>query len=530
MTAASLETRRIHRALLSVSDKGGLLELARALIQHGVEILSTGGTARTLREAGLAVTDVASLTGFPELLDGRVKTLHPVIHAGLLARRGQDDATLAEHGIAPIDLLIVNLYPFEATAARPGCTWTEAVEQIDIGGPAMLRAAAKNHADVTVTVDPTDYPELVSALAHGGTTAAQRRRLAVKAFAHTARYDGIVAGWLGAALARLEGETTPLTVPGVVGFGPAEPLRYGENPHQGAVLLPAEPRRVGTVAGATRLAGKALSYNNLLDADAAWDCLRPFAEPACVIVKHANPCGVAVASEPLEAYRAAHATDPLAAFGGVIALNRPLTAEVIGAILEQQFVELIIAPEVTQTALAAAARKPDLRILACGPARAAVLPELTWRSISGGLLLQEVDLGEEPVESGVTRVASRREPSAAEWANLRFAWRVCRAVKSNAIVYAAGLRTLGIGAGQPSRVDAARLAGQKAQDRGLALAGAVMASDAFLPFRDGLDTAAAAGIRAVIQPGGSLRDPEVIAAADEHDIAMVFTGQRHFRH
>jgi phosphoribosylaminoimidazolecarboxamide formyltransferase/IMP cyclohydrolase len=530
MTPTALDLRHIRRALLSVSDKVGLIDLARALLLHGVEILSTGGTARVLREAGVAVTDVTRVTGFPELLDGRVKTLHPVVHAGLLARRGRDDAALAEHGIEPIDLLVVNLYPFEDTVARPGCSWEQAVEQIDIGGPAMLRAAAKNHADVTVAVDPADYPELVASLARGGTTASQRRCLAVKAFAHTARYDGIVAGWLGAALASEEGAGVPITVPGVVGYGHALPLRYGENPHQAAVLLPAEPRLAGTVAGAPRLAGKALSYNNLLDADAAWDCLRAFAEPACVIVKHANPCGVALAADPLAAYRAAYAADPLSAFGGVIALNRTLTADILRAILDQQFAELILAPEVTQTALTEAARKPDLRILACGQPAPGATPEVTWRSISGGLLLQHADLGLEPVEPGSTRVVSRRSPDAMEWADLRFAWRVCRAVKSNAIVYAAGLCTLGIGAGQSSRVDAARLAAEKARDRGRDLAGAVMASDAFLPFRDGLDTAAAAGIRAVIQPGGSVRDPELIAAADEHGIAMVFTGQRHFRH
>ncbi|HAZ61134.1 MAG TPA: bifunctional phosphoribosylaminoimidazolecarboxamide formyltransferase/inosine monophosphate cyclohydrolase [Gammaproteobacteria bacterium] len=530
MSNPSTDPSRIRRALLSVSDKTGLGELARALVSHGVEILSTGGTARLLREAGLAVTDVASVTGFPEMLDGRVKTLHPFIHAGLLARRGQDDATLAQHGIEPIDLLVVNLYPFEATIAHPDCSWATAVEQIDIGGPAMLRAAAKNHADVTVVVDPADYPELVAALTAGGTHVGQRRRLAVKAFAHTARYDGIVAGWLGATLAAEGGQSAALTVPGVVGYGAAESLRYGENPHQAAVLLSATPRAPGTVAGAECLAGKALSYNNLLDADAAWDGLRPFTEPACVIVKHANPCGVALASDALAAYRAAYATDPLSAFGGVIAFNRPLTAELLQAILEQQFAEVILAPEVTEAALTLATRKPDLRILACGPHQARATPELNWRSISGGLLLQQADLGDEPVAPGLTRVVTRRQPDTAEWADLRFAWRVCRAVKSNAIVYAAGLRTLGIGAGQSSRVDATRLAAIKAGERGLALVGAVMASDAFLPFRDGLDAAAAAGIRAVIQPGGSVRDPEVIAAADEHDIAMVFTGQRHFRH
>jgi phosphoribosylaminoimidazolecarboxamide formyltransferase / IMP cyclohydrolase len=529
MPEASTDFRRVQRALLSVSEKSGVVDLARALHGHGVELLSTGGTAGLLREAGLPVVDVASVTGFPELLDGRVKTLHPAVHAGLLARRGQDDAVLAEHGIKPIDLLVVNLYPFEATVAQPGCTWERAVEQIDIGGPAMLRAAAKNHADVAVVVDPADYPLLLEAVANGGTAASLRRHLAVKVFGHTARYDGLVAGWLGT---RLEEPTGELAVPAVTGFGSAQPLRYGENPHQAAVLLPATPPQEGTVAGAEQLAGKPLSYNNLLDADAAWDCLQPFAEPACVIVKHANPCGVALAEDPIEAYRAAWATDPLSAFGGIIAFNRPLTAEMLRTILDQQFAEVILAPEVTRNALAEAARKPDVRILACGERRHGVAGELAWRSISGGLLLQQVDTGEEAVEADVSRVASRRAPTAAEWADLRFAWRVCRAVKSNAIVYAAGQRTLGIGAGQQSRVDAARLAGQKAAERGITLAGAgaVMASDAFLPFRDGLDAAAAAGIRAVIQPGGSVRDPEVIAAADEHDIAMVFTGLRHFRH
>lgn len=524
------EALTIRRALLSVSDKTGLDRLARALAAQGVELVSTGGTAQTLKAAGLAVTEVSTLTGFPEMLDGRVKTLHPAVHAGLLARRGQDDAVLAAHGLKPFDLLVVNLYPFESVTRNPACGFDQGVENIDVGGPAMLRAAAKNHAHIAVVVDPGDYAQLLACLSGDdpGVDLAIRRQWAVKAFRHTANYDAAIAAWLANAISDIPAEGFQPTRP--VGFGPAQALRYGENPHQQAALFVAEPARPGSVAGATQLAGKPLSYNNLLDADAAWDSLIGFPEPACVIVKHNNPCGVAIADDPLAAYVAAYATDPLSAFGGVIAFNRTLTGELLRAILEQQFVEVILAPEVTETALVEAERKPDVRILRLGAAPAPSVGLPSWRTVSGGLLVQSPDWGDEAVEEGVSPVVTRVSPTLAQWADLRFAWRVCRGVRSNAIVYASGGRTLGIGAGQSSRVDSTRIAQWKAADRGLVLNGAVMASDAFLPFRDGLDAAAQAGVAAVIQPGGSIRDAEVIAAADEHGIAMVFTGRRHFRH
>jgi phosphoribosylaminoimidazolecarboxamide formyltransferase / IMP cyclohydrolase len=521
----------VRRALLSVSDKTGLEELASELVRRGVELVSTGGTAALLRNAGYPVVEVAELTGFPEILDGRVKTLHPGIHGGLLARRGRDEAVLAEHGIRPFDLLVVNLYPFEQVTRETGCTWERAVEHIDVGGPAMLRAASKNHEYVSVVVDPEDYPQLIAALEAGAGSIdrATRRAWAIKAFRHTARYDTEIAAWLSKALEAATA-ASDFRPPHIPGFGNPQRLRYGENPHQIAAVVPTDPPRPGSAASAVQLAGRPLSYNNLLDVDAALDCLGPFAEPACVIVKHSNPCGVAIGGDPLGAYAGAYATDPVSAFGGVIAFNRPLTGELLRAVLEKQFVEVVVAPEVTETALTEAARKPELRILAVGTLPSADATDLNWRSISGGLLVQSSDIGDEAIEPGVVRVVSARTPSAEEWADLRFAWRVARSVRSNAIVYAARGCTLGIGAGQSSRVDSARIATFKAADRGLTLTGSVMASDAFLPFRDGLDAAAAAGIRAVIQPGGSIRDAEVIAAADEHDIAMVFTGRRHFRH
>jgi len=516
----------IRRALLSVSDKGGLVDLARALGQRGVALLSTGGTAKLLREAGLAVTEVSAHTGFPEIMDGRVKTLHPKVHGGLLGRRDQDAAVMREHGIEPIDLLVVNLYPFEATIAKPGCTLEQAIEDVDVGGPAMLRAAAKNHAWVTVLVDPADYPKLLAELADqdGAVSAATRQRFAAKAFAHTARYDGAISSWLGTQ-ASGDPKSFPPTL--TLQFRKHEDLRYGENPHQRAAFYvePAPPR--GTVAGSALVQGKLLSYNNLADADAALECVRQFEAPACAIVKHANPCGVAVASDLLAAYDRAYATDQTSAFGGIIAFNRALDGATAEAIVGRQFVEVVIAPSVTPEARRAFAAKPNVRVLECGALDAA-LPWLDLRRIAGGLLVQDADLGR--IGDAQLQVVTKRPPSAAERADLLFAWRVAKFVKSNAIVYCKGAATVGVGAGQMSRVYSARIATIKAADAGLEVRGAVMASDAFFPFRDGIDAAAAAGVSAVIQPGGSLKDKEVIAAADEHGLAMVFTGMRHFRH
>jgi phosphoribosylaminoimidazolecarboxamide formyltransferase/IMP cyclohydrolase len=517
----------VSRALLSVSDKTGLVELADALIAHGAQLLSTGGTAQALRDAGIAVTDVSDVTGFPEIMDGRVKTLHPAIHGGLLGRAGIDDAVMTEHDIVPIDLLVVNLYPFEATIAEPDCSFDDAVENIDIGGPAMLRAAAKNHARVAVVVDPSDYAALVDALTHGGTTEAQRRDFAAKAYAHTAHYDGRIAQWLSL---RTEDPGASAEWPRTLhaSLTLASPLRYGENPHQrGALYLEKGAPPTGIVATAQFQQGKELSYNNLADADAALECVKAFEAPACVIVKHANPCGVAAAETLLDAYNRAYATDPTSAFGGIIAFNRAIDAATAKEITKRQFVEVVIAPEISAYALAAFAKKPNVRVLKCGTFTA-TQDRLDYKRISGGLLVQDADtdaLGPDDL-----RCVSKRTPTAAELDDLLFAWKVAMHVKSNAIVYARDLRTIGIGAGQMSRVISARIATLKAEEAGLVVPGSVMASDAFFPFRDGIDAAAAAGIRAVIQPGGSMRDAEVIAAADEHDIARVFTWSRHFRH
>ena len=527
------EDVRVRRALLSVSDKRGIEDFARGLAAAGVELLSTGGTCARLRAAGLTVVEVAEHTGLPEMMDGRVKTLHPRIHGGLLGREdgcggGPDAAVMAEHGIPPIDLVAVNLYPFAETVADPACGLEDAVEQIDIGGPAMVRSGAKNHARVAVVTDPADYDRVLAALGErdGCTDPALRFELAAKAFAHTAAYDGAIADWLGARGA--DGGVRPFPDRFRLAFGEGEPLRYGENPHQRAVFYRAGEAPAGTVGGARQLHGKALSYNNLADTDAALECVRAFQAPACVIVKHATPCGVAVAADPADAYDAAFATDPTSAFGGIVAFNRPLDGATAGRIVERQFVEVIVAPEVSGEALEAVAVKKNVRLLACGPLAPLAAGTLALKQVSGGLLVQDADameFGEEGL-----RVVTRRAPTAQELADLRFAWVVAHYVKSNAIVYARGGATVGVGAGQPSRVYSARIAGIKAADEGLAVAGAVMASDAFFPFRDGIDAAAEAGITAVIQPGGSVRDEEVIAAADEAGMAMVFTGVRHFRH
>ena len=520
----------VRRALLSVSDKTGLIELARALAARNVELLSTGGTAKAIREAGLPVKDVSDVTGFPEMMDGRVKTLHPLVHGGLLGRAGIDDAVMAEHGIAPIDLLVLNLYPFEAVTAKAGCTLAEAVENIDIGGPAMLRSAAKNFARVAVATSPEQYAGLLAELdAHDGSlSAAKRFALSVAAFNRVAQYDAAISNYLSAI-----GDTSA-EVP-VRAEYPAQmnstfvkvmDLRYGENPHQSGVFYRDLYPVPGTLATFTQLQGKELSYNNLADADAAWECVRQFDAPACVIVKHANPCGVAVGVACGDAYELAYATDPTSAFGGIIAFNRTLDAATCQAILDRQFVEVLIAPDYEPAALDYATKKANVRVLRIpqGDAR----NNYDTKRIGSGLLIQSAD--NRGMSQDELKVVTKLAPTEAQLRDLLFAWRVAKYVKSNAIVYAKDNRTIGVGAGQMSRVYSARIAGIKAHDAGLVVEGSVMASDAFFPFRDGIDAAADAGIKAVIQPGGSMRDGEVIAAADEHGIAMVFTGVRHFRH
>ena len=519
----------VRRALVSVSDKTGLADLGRALDALGVEMISTGGSARALREVHVPVRDVSDVTGFPEIMDGRVKTLHPSIHGGLLGRRRTDEAVMDEHGIAPIDLLVVNLYPFARTVAQPGCTMEDAIENIDIGGPAMLRAAAKNHDRVLVVTDPADYAELIETLReHGGTTLEQRRRLAARAYAHTARYDGMIADWLGARTSA--DDATPFAPTLHLGLDRAATLRYGENPHQGAALYTeTDAPTQGIVATARVLAGKPLSYNNLADADAALECVKAFQKvPACVIVKHANPCGVALADNLGDAYDRAFACDSTSAFGGIIAFNQPLDAATATAIVERQFVEVVIAPEVEPAAVDVFAKKPNVRLLATGAWPEQAPLTRNYKRIAGGLLAQDTDRDTLLVDD--LEVVSRRVPDADELRDLLFAWHVAMFVKSNAIVYARDSQAIGIGAGQMSRVVSAKIAAMKAAEAGLEVTGSAMASDAFFPFRDGIDAAAEAGIRCVIQPGGSIRDKEVIAAADEHDMAMVFTGMRHFRH
>ena len=528
-------TTPIRRALLSVSDKNGLLEFARSLHERGVTILSTGGTASLLEGNGIPVTQVSSHTGFPEIMDGRVKTLHPKIHGGLLGRREIDEEVMRKHGIEPIDLLVVNLYPFEATIARPGCSFEDAIENIDIGGPAMVRAAAKNHDRVAVIVDPGDYAGVLEELARndGEVSPVSRKRLAAKAFAHTANYDTAVSGYLQRAI-RTDGTGSESEFPSTLAlrFDKRIDLRYGENPHQAAAFYATVPANGAQASGAgigsaRQLQGKALSYNNIADSDTAFECVRQFSTPACVIVKHANPCGVAVGTDTLEAYDKAYRTDPTSAFGGIIAFNRPLSAASARAILERQFVEVIIAPDADADALEICSRKENVRVLVTGGLAADTVRH-EYRSVSGGLLVQTRDEGMVTMQD--LKVVTRRQPSPRELDDLLFAWQVCKYVKSNAIVYVRDRMTIGVGAGQMSRVVSSRIAAMKAKDEGLEVAGAVMASDAFFPFRDGLDVAAEFGIKAVIQPGGSMRDNEVIAAADEHGMAMVLTGMRHFRH
>ncbi len=515
------------QALLSVSDKRGIVEFARGLITHGYRILSTGGTARLLVDQGVAVTEVADYTGFPEMLDGRVKTLHPRIHAGILARREDPAhrASLAEHDIATIDLLAVNLYPFQATVARAECSFEEAIENIDIGGPTMLRAAAKNHADVAVLVDPADYPGILAEMATNGGQVRQASRLALakKVFAHTAQYDGAIANYLTS----LDDAGVPGPFPGRLNlqYEKVEEMRYGENPHQAAAFYRDLEVPSGALASYRQLQGKPLSYNNLADADAAWECVKTFDETACVIVKHANPCGVATGSSALEAYSKAFKTDPTSAFGGIIALNGPLDESTAQALLGQ-FMEVVIATTVSPAARTLLASRPNVRVLEVAQGTGHNLFEI--KRIGGGVLVQTPDL--QNLGPSDVKVFTRREPTVEQLNDLLFAWRVAKFVKSNAIVFCNRGATLGIGAGQMSRVDSARIASIKAQAAGLSMTGSVVASDAFFPFRDGLDVVIDAGAIAVIQPGGSMRDEEVIAAADERQIAMVFTGIRHFRH
>lgn len=524
-------TVKLRRALLSVSDKTGLLPLAQALARHGVELVSTGGTAKALRDAGLAVRDVSELTGFPEMMDGRVKTLHPVVHGGLLGRAGTDDGVMAEHGIGAIDLLVLNLYPFEKVSADPTAKLDVIVENIDIGGPAMLRSAAKNFARVAVATDPSQYDAIVQELdANDGALAgATRFALAVAAFNRVAQYDACISDYLSAIVEVADHGgvcRSPFPRQSNGTFVKVMDLRYGENPHQqGAFYRDLWPVP-GTLATFTQLQGKELSYNNLADADAAWECVRQFERTACVIVKHANPCGVAEAADNAQAYELAYGTDPTSAFGGIIAFNRPLDGATAKTILDRQFVEVLIAPDYDEAALAYAKKKANVRVLRIphGDGR----NNMDVKRVGSGLLMQTADIRE--VSRDELKVVTKLAPTEAQLADLLFAWRVAKYVKSNAIVYANGGRTVGVGAGQMSRVVSAKIAALKAEEAGLVVPGSVMASDAFFPFRDGIDAAAAAGIRAVIQPGGSMRDSEVIAAADEHGLAMVFTGIRHFRH
>ncbi|AOH35413.1 bifunctional phosphoribosylaminoimidazolecarboxamide formyltransferase/IMP cyclohydrolase [Luteimonas sp. JM171] len=529
MTADRLPVRR---ALLSVSDKTGLVELARALAARNIELLSTGGTAKAIRDAGLAVRDVSEVTGFPDFMDGRVKTLHPKVHGGLLGRRGVDDAVMAEQGIEAIDLLVLNLYPFEKVSADPAAKFADIIENIDIGGPAMLRAAAKNFAFVAVATDPSQYQGLLAELdANDGTLSAQTRyALAVEAFNRVAQYDARISDVLSSIQAPSDdGAAARSAFAGQANgnFIKVMDLRYGENPHQQAAFYRDLQPAPGSLATFEQLQGKALSYNNIADADAAWECVRQFDAPACVIVKHANPCGVAVGSGCGEAYARAFDTDPTSAFGGIIAFNRTLDAATAKAILDRQFVEVLLAPDYEDGALAYAAKKANVRLLRI-PAAPPAPGFIDVKRVGSGLLMQTAD--DRVVTRDELQVVTRLAPTEAQVDDLLFAWKVAKFVKSNAIVYARDQRTIGVGAGQMSRVYSARIAGIKAVDAGLEVGGSVMASDAFFPFRDGIDAAAEAGIKAVIQPGGSMRDAEVIAAADEHGIAMVFTGVRHFRH
>src|SRR5690554_1299093 len=531
------EITPLRRALISVSDKSGIIEFAQKLHQQGVEILSTGGTYKLLIDNKVPAIEVSDYTGFPEMMDGRVKTLHPKIHGGILGRRGQDDTIMAEHNIGPIDLVVVNLYPFAETVAKPDCHLALAIENIDIGGPTMVRSAAKNHAHVGIVVNTSDYQAVLNDLKeHNGLRYKTRFNLALKAFEHTAAYDGMIANYLGT----INQEAEVLSVNERVAFPrtfntqfiKAQDMRYGENPHQKAAFYVEANPTEASIATAKQLQGKELSYNNVADTDAALECVKSFTKPACVIVKHANPCGVAVVPEDdggiRKAYDLAYATDSESAFGGIIAFNRELDADTAKAIVDRQFVEVIIAPKVSPEAADVVAAKQNVRLLECGQWPAERVAGLDYKRVNGGLLVQDRDNG--MISEADLKVVTKRAPTEAELHDLIFAWKVAKFVKSNAIVYAKNRQTVGVGAGQMSRINSARIAAIKAEHAGLAVSGAVMASDAFFPFRDGIDNAASNGISCVIQPGGSMRDAEVIAAADEHNMAMVFTGMRHFRH
>jgi len=518
----------IKRALISVSDKTGIVQFTRQLVEFGVDILSTGGTAKLLEKNGIAVTEVSDYTKFPEMMDGRVKTLHPKIHGGLLGRRSIDDQIMEEYGIQSIDLIVVNLYPFQQTVARPDCNLPMAIENIDIGGPAMLRSAAKNHTAVTVVVDSSDYDTVITEMQDNNQAVSNATRfsLAVRAFEHTASYDGAIANYLGAI--RSDGNKAKFPRTFNLQLEKSRQMRYGENPHQEAAFyVEHQPAEAG-IATAEQLHGKALSYNNIADTDAALECVKQFDTPACVIVKHANPCGVALADDIESAYQRAYATDPTSSFGGIIAFNRELDATTAHAIISRQFVEVIIAPAISSEALTIIAEKKNIRLLSCGQWQQKHTPALDYKRVNGGMLVQDRDLG--MIETSQLKTVSRIQPTQEQLIDLLFAWKVAKYVKSNAIVYARNNRTIGIGAGQMSRIYSAKIAGIKAADERLEVPGSVMASDAFFPFRDGIDAAALAGISAVIQPGGSMRDQEVIDAADEAGMAMIFTGMRHFRH
>ncbi|MFT7110199.1 MAG: phosphoribosylaminoimidazolecarboxamide formyltransferase/IMP cyclohydrolase [Psychrobacter glaciei] len=524
----------VRRALISVSDKSGIVEFAKALAAKDVEILSTGGTYKLLCDNGVKAIEVSDYTGFPEMMDGRVKTLHPKIHGGVLGRRGQDDAVMAEHGINPIDLVVVNLYPFEATTANPDCSLPDAIENIDIGGPTMVRSAAKNNAYVGIVVNACDYEAVLAELENNnGLTHKLRFDLALKAFEHTAAYDGMIANYLGRINQQAEELSTddmrvfPRTFN--TQFIKAQDMRYGENPHQKAAFYKEATPKEASISTAVQIQGKELSFNNVADTDAALECVKSFVKPACVIVKHANPCGVAVSTNGIkEAYDLAFATDTESAFGGIIAFNRELDGETAAAIAERQFVEVIIAPSISADAKLVLASKKNVRVLETGEWAPERLDAFDFKRVNGGLLVQGRDNG--MITADDLTVVTKRKPTEKEMHDLIFAWKVAKYVKSNAIVYAKNRQTIGVGAGQMSRVNSARIAAIKAEHAGLEVQGSVMASDAFFPFRDGLDNAAKAGIAAVIQPGGSIRDDEVIAAADEAGMAMVFTGMRHFRH
>jgi len=527
----SAKPAAVRRALISVSDKTGIVDLAKSLTDLNIEILSTGGTYRLLKSENIPALEISDYTGFPEMMDGRVKTLHPKVHGGILARRDIDQAVMEQHDIPPIDLVVVNLYPFEATVARPDCDLPTAIENIDIGGPTMVRAAAKNHAHVAIVVNPADYGPLVERLQNNDSNLDYDFRfdLAVKAYEHTSAYDGAIANYLGKRLADSDSENDQL-FPRTFNsqFIKKQAMRYGENPHQQAAFYVESEQAEASISTAEQLQGKALSYNNIADTDAALECVKSFAEPACVIVKHANPCGVAVADSILQAYELAFQTDPTSAFGGIIAFNRELDADTAQKIVSQQFSEVIIAPSISEQALQITAEKKNVRVLSCGELPVETLPGLDFKRVSGGLLVQDRDIRR--VAESELKVVTERAPTAEELRDLQFTWIVAKFVKSNAIVYGKNNQTIGVGAGQMSRVYSAKIAGIKAADENLEVRGSVMASDAFFPFRDGIDAAAKAGITAVIQPGGSMRDDEVIAAANEHGIAMVFTGVRHFRH